>query len=187
MEDTRLFPHVGMKVPLNYSMFERLAQEGSMLVVQGVCDESMDEEEVLENESSDRAEWETAVTEHVTERATPALRKVCSQSYASLHELLEARIPASLEIGSILCLIEPEGVELRAEADELSDGDPVALVLELAEDLLVNGAVERVGLGIARGVEEGLNRIPCLADECGRSAVDVANGLSGTPSVGLGG
>jgi len=28
MEDTRLFAHVGAKVPLNYSMLERLAQEG---------------------------------------------------------------------------------------------------------------------------------------------------------------
>ena len=28
MEDSRLFPQVGMKVPLNYSMLERLAQEG---------------------------------------------------------------------------------------------------------------------------------------------------------------
>ena len=28
MEDTRLFAHVGAKVPLNYSMLERLAHEG---------------------------------------------------------------------------------------------------------------------------------------------------------------
>jgi hypothetical protein len=28
MENQRLFPHVGIKVPLNYSMLERLAQEG---------------------------------------------------------------------------------------------------------------------------------------------------------------
>jgi hypothetical protein len=29
-EDKRLFPHVGMQVPLNYSMLERLAQEGRL-------------------------------------------------------------------------------------------------------------------------------------------------------------
>ena len=28
MRDRRLFPHVGMKVPLNYSMLQRLAQDG---------------------------------------------------------------------------------------------------------------------------------------------------------------
>ena len=31
MEDKRLFPHVGMQVPLNYSMLERLAQEGRLI------------------------------------------------------------------------------------------------------------------------------------------------------------
>ena len=35
MEDTRLFPHVGMSVPLNYSMLERLAQQGSVQATRG--------------------------------------------------------------------------------------------------------------------------------------------------------
>jgi hypothetical protein len=30
LEDQRLFPHIGMKVPINYAMLERLAQEGRL-------------------------------------------------------------------------------------------------------------------------------------------------------------
>ena len=42
-----------------------------------------------DKEASDRAAWETAVTAHVAQRATPALREVCSQAHAPLHTLLD--------------------------------------------------------------------------------------------------
>ena len=32
LKDQRLFPHVGMEVPLSYAMLERLAQEGRALL-----------------------------------------------------------------------------------------------------------------------------------------------------------
>jgi hypothetical protein len=64
MEDERLFPHVGMQVPLNYSMLERLAQEGRL--------QSKDDEgEAPTQTQSDRAEWEKAVTRHVAAKCMP--------------------------------------------------------------------------------------------------------------------
>ena len=50
-----------------------------------------------DKEASDRAAWETAVTEHVAQRATPALREVCSQAHAPLHALLEAAGAVGME------------------------------------------------------------------------------------------
>jgi hypothetical protein len=62
MENQRLFPHVGAKVPLNYSILERLAQEGRT--------------EADSQPDADRAAWEMAVTKHVKERASDGLRDV---------------------------------------------------------------------------------------------------------------
>jgi hypothetical protein len=88
MGDKRLFPHVGMQVPLNYSMLERLAQEGRLPSKDDEEDE-VDREKDGRKVESDRAEWEMAVTRHVAEKCTPELRAVCSQAYASLGDLLE--------------------------------------------------------------------------------------------------
>ena len=48
MEDKRLFPLMGMQVPLNYSMLERLAQQGSVRGSQSAGDESMEVDQEIE-------------------------------------------------------------------------------------------------------------------------------------------
>ncbi len=81
MENQRLFPHVGVKVPLNYSMLERLVQEGRTQASGGT--------EADSQADAGRAAWETAVTKHVQERASDGLRDVCREPYVRLGELEE--------------------------------------------------------------------------------------------------
>jgi hypothetical protein len=81
MENQRPFPHVGAKVPLNYSMLERLAQEGRTQASLGTEADSQPD--------ADRAAWEMAVTKHVKERASDGLRDVCEKPYVRLSELEE--------------------------------------------------------------------------------------------------
>jgi small ubiquitin-related modifier len=73
MQNQVLFPHVGMKVPLNYAMLERLAQEG-----RGRVDAEANPE---------RAVWESAVTKHVEAKASDALRRLCARPHVTLAEL----------------------------------------------------------------------------------------------------
>ena len=88
MRDRRLFPHVGMRVPLNYSMLERLTQEGRAQEEQEEDKDGADgDAEASETSTQDRADWEQEVTKHVARNASPGLRKVCGQAYASLDEL----------------------------------------------------------------------------------------------------
>ena len=77
MEEQRLFPDVGRKVPLNYSMLERLAQEGRAEASEGTGHDVI-------GTGADRADWEQAVTKHVTERASVQLRAVCGKACVSL-------------------------------------------------------------------------------------------------------
>ena len=77
MQDQRLFPHVGMKVPLSYAMLERLAQEGREQAAPGPDAAAAPE----------RAVWEHAVTEYVEKTASAGLRALCAQPYASLRDL----------------------------------------------------------------------------------------------------
>ncbi len=79
MENQRLFPHVGAKVPLNYSMLERLAQEGRAQASVGTEADSQSD--------ADCAAWEMAVTKHVEERASDGLWDVCKKPYVRLGEL----------------------------------------------------------------------------------------------------
>ena len=90
MEDTLLFAHVGAKVPLNYSMLERLAHEG-----RAVASEGPENDEIAIQ--ADRADWEQAVTKHVLEQASAGLRKVCSQACVSLVALEEAAGAVGME------------------------------------------------------------------------------------------
>ena len=73
MQNVVLFPHVGMKVPLNYAMLDSLAQEG-----RGRVDAEPEPE---------RAVWESAVTKHVKAKASDALRKLCARPHVTLPEL----------------------------------------------------------------------------------------------------
>ena len=73
MQNEVLFPHVGMKVPLNYAMLERLAQEG-----RGRVDAEAKPE---------RAAWESAVTKHVEAKASDSLRRLCARPHVTLPEL----------------------------------------------------------------------------------------------------
>jgi hypothetical protein len=73
MQNEVLFPHVGMKVPLNYAMLERLVQEG-----RGCVDAEA---------KPVRAAWESAVTKHVDAKASDALRRLCARPHVTLPEL----------------------------------------------------------------------------------------------------
>ena len=73
MKNEVLFLHVWMKVPLNYTTLERLAQEG-----RGRVDEEA---------KSERAAWESVVTKHVEAKAIDALRRLCARPYVTLPEL----------------------------------------------------------------------------------------------------
>jgi GTPase SAR1 family protein len=77
MKDQRLFPHVGMRVPLSYVMLERLAQEGRLQSEPGPGSGA----------APQRAAWEHAVTTHVDATASARLRALCAQPYASLRGL----------------------------------------------------------------------------------------------------
>ncbi len=73
MQNQVLFPHVGMKVPLNYAMLERLSQEG-----RGRVDAEA---------TPERAVWESAVTKHVEATASVELAELCARSHVTLAEL----------------------------------------------------------------------------------------------------
>ena len=77
MKDQRLFPHVGMKVPLSYAMLERLAQEGRVQAEPGPDS----------TEAPQRAAWEQGVTVHVDATETAELRALCAQPYVKLTDL----------------------------------------------------------------------------------------------------
>ena len=77
MKDQRLFPHVGMKVPLSYAMLERLAQEGREQADPGPDAAA----------APTRAAWEDIVTSHVNVTASEGLRALCARPYALLREL----------------------------------------------------------------------------------------------------
>jgi len=123
MEDRRLFPHVGMKVPLNYSMLERLAQEGRAL-----SSGSVDHADVTAE--ADRAEWESAVTSHVAQQASLELRAMCGQAYVSLGALKEAAVRVGMdedEVCSALRFLHATGsvlhygVDMRRSSPELQN------------------------------------------------------------------
>jgi hypothetical protein len=88
MEDQRLFPHVGAKVPLNYSMLERLAQD-SRTEASGETD-------------SHRADWEVVVSKHVAERASDGLRAVCKKAYVPLGDLEKEASKVKMEKDQVL-------------------------------------------------------------------------------------
>jgi hypothetical protein len=98
MENQRLFPHVGAKVPLNYSMLERLAQEGRTQASGGTEADSQPD--------ADRAAWETAVTKHVKERASDGLRDVCKKPYVRLDELEEQASKVGMDEGEVRRALE---------------------------------------------------------------------------------
>jgi len=109
MEDTRLFAHVGAKVPLNYLMLERLSQEGRAQADVGTDHECVDNE-------TGRAEWEQTVTMHVIERASVRLRTVCSRACVSLGALEEAAAEVGMdkaEVHSALLFLHATGSVLH--------------------------------------------------------------------------
>ena len=113
MEDTRLFPHVGAKVPLNYSMLERLAQEGRADASGGAEHDNIATE-------ADRSDWEHAVTQHVAERARVGLREVCSQACVSLGALEEVAAEVGMdkaEVHSALLFLHATGSVLHYGKD----------------------------------------------------------------------
>jgi hypothetical protein len=63
MNDQRLFPHVGMQVPVSYAMLERLAQEG----------QAQANSEPGATAGPNRAAWEDIVTSHVDATASAGL------------------------------------------------------------------------------------------------------------------
>jgi len=69
MEDMWLFAHVGARVPLNYSMLERLAHQGHTHGSGGYKHDDISNEADLER-------WELQVTRHVAAWATARLRTV---------------------------------------------------------------------------------------------------------------
>jgi hypothetical protein len=77
MKDPRLFPHVGMKVPLSYAMLERLAQDGRVQANPGPW----------ATEAPERAGWEDIVTAHVDAKASAGLRELCAKPYVSIWDL----------------------------------------------------------------------------------------------------
>jgi len=112
MEDTRLFGHVGAKVPLNYSMLERLAYEGRAQADQG--------EKYEIDAETDRANWEQAVTKHVASCANDRLREACSHPYVSLSTLEEAALEVGMnkaEVRSALLLLHATGSMLHYAND----------------------------------------------------------------------
>jgi Leucine-rich repeat (LRR) protein/GTPase SAR1 family protein len=94
MENQSLFPHVGVKVPLNYSMLERLAQEARTQV--------SGDTEADSHPDADRASWEVAVTKHVKERASDGLRCVCKKPYVRLGELEEEASKVGMDKDEVL-------------------------------------------------------------------------------------
>ena len=91
MEDKRLFAHVGAKVPLNYSMLERLAHQGR-------AQASEEAEYVEKDNEADHAEWERKVTKHVKERSTERLQAVCGQACVTLGDLEQAALADGVEM-----------------------------------------------------------------------------------------
>ena len=89
-----LFPHVGAKVPLNYSMLERLAQEGRTEASGGTEADSQPD--------AARAGWEMAATKHVKERATDGLRDMCKKPYVRLGELEEEASKVGMDKDEVL-------------------------------------------------------------------------------------
>ena len=77
MKDQRLFPHMGMKVPLSYVMLERLAQEGRLQAEPGPD----------ATEAPNRAAWEDIVTSHVNATASADLWTLCAKPHVSLVDL----------------------------------------------------------------------------------------------------
>jgi len=69
MEDMWLFAHVGARVPLNYSMLERLVHQGHTHASGGYKHDDVSNEAGLE-------QWELQVTRHVAAWATARLRTV---------------------------------------------------------------------------------------------------------------
>jgi len=113
MQDTRLFGHVGAKVPLNYSMLERLAYEGRAQASEGKMHDDIDTE-------AHRANWEEAVTQHVAECASERLREVCSKSYVSLNALEKAASKVGMdkaEVRSALLFLHATGSVLHYDND----------------------------------------------------------------------
>eukprot|EP00277_Geminigera_cryophila_P013459 CAMPEP_0179444644 /NCGR_PEP_ID=MMETSP0799-20121207/28080_1 /TAXON_ID=46947 /ORGANISM="Geminigera cryophila, Strain CCMP2564" /LENGTH=1038 /DNA_ID=CAMNT_0021231873 /DNA_START=47 /DNA_END=3165 /DNA_ORIENTATION=+ len=111
-----VFESVGKKVPLNYSMLERLAHEGRMQARGGAEHDS----EVTE---AGRADWEQAVTQHVLERASAGLREVCSQACVSLGDLEEAAAKIGMdkaEVRSALLFLHGTGSVLHYGSDTWS-------------------------------------------------------------------
>jgi hypothetical protein len=98
MEDQRLFPHVGAKVPLNYSMLERLTQEGRTQASGGTEADSQPD--------ADRAAWETTVTKNVKERASDGLRDVCKKPYVRVDELEEQASKVGMDKGEVRRALE---------------------------------------------------------------------------------
>jgi len=106
LKDQRLFPHVGMEVPLSYAMLERLAQEGRALLPKPPppaprgfaapnagafrrCPAAPWAPAGSEGVGGalKRAAWEDIVTSHVNATASAGLRALCAQPYVSLRDL----------------------------------------------------------------------------------------------------
>jgi len=115
MEDKRLFAHVGAKVPLNYSMLERLAHQGR-------AQASEEAEYVEKDNEADHAEWERRVTNHVKERSTERLRAVCGQACVTLGDLEQAALADGVamdkaEVHSALLFLHATGSVLHYGTD----------------------------------------------------------------------
>jgi hypothetical protein len=96
MKDQRLFPHVGMKVPLSYAMLESLAQEGRVQAEPGPDATKAPQRAAWEHavtahvqataSAGQRAAWQVT-TSHVNATANAGLRALCAQPYVSLRDL----------------------------------------------------------------------------------------------------
>jgi len=105
MEDTLLFAHVGAKVPLNYSMLERLAHEGRAVASEG----PENDEKAIQ---ADRADWEQAVIKHMLTQESTGHGTVCSQTCVSLVALEEVAVEIGMdkaEVHSACCSCMPRG------------------------------------------------------------------------------
>ena len=69
--------------------------------------------------------------------------------------LLRLELELRVSTRRVLVPIQANRVELRSQPDELGDGHPLRLVLELAEDLLVVIRVQWVVLGVVARVKGG--------------------------------